>query len=335
MKISQEELKDILVEKASKIVSKQEAEYYAQESIETHLRKIPRNNPIKSSITDLLKSLEQDTSIQMENDLWASLRINFNSHWPLIYSKMVHDLVEQRTLKYWIVMISLVNGQWIHTLQHWVQGLAKRWIVSIISANWGPAWVIPYNWTKWVFWTNPLAYWFPNKNGDQCIDMATSEAPYFEIMQAHAKWENLRDWIAVDNQGDPTTLTSESLDFSQPEAISNLTPIWWGYKGYNIVYFFEILTSWLIWSQSSPEMAWDFVPEEHGAILIAMNPNSLWTSKNLQDSLDAVNWELEKQIPKKWEKIEIPGMRSNLTLKKNKDIEIEIDDVLFEKLKNL
>jgi len=336
MKISQKDLRELLVLGAKKVVSQEEAEYFADEAIETHLRKIPRNNPIKSTISDLIASINnKEVSISLENDLWASLKINFNSHGPLVYSKMIHDLVEERTSKYWIAMISLVNGQGIHTLQHWVQWLAKKWIVSMISANGWPAGVIPYNGTKWVFGTNPLAYGIPNSSWDQCIDMATSEAPYFEIMQAHASWDDLREWIAVDNYGNPTIKTQEALDFSKPEAISNLTPMWGGYKWYNIVYFLELLTSGLIGSQSSPEMSDDFIPQEHWAILIAFNPKALGTEKNLQDSLDSINHELQEQTPKQWEKIEIPWVRSNETLEKNKNIDLEIDDTLLKKLKNL
>jgi len=335
MKVSQTELRDLLISKALKIVSLQEAEYFADESIEVHLRKIPRNNPIKSTIWDLLASINSSRSIELKNDLGASVTIDFHSHWPLVYSKMIHDLVEERTKKYGICMISLINGQWIHTLQQWTQWLAKRWIVSIISANGWPAGVIPHNGTKWVFGTNPISYGIPNNSWDQCIDMATSEAPYFEIMQAHAAWEELREWIAVDNSGNITCKTEEALDFSKPEAISNLIPMWGGYKWYNIVYLLELLTSWLIWSPSSAEMSDDFVPEEHGAILIAINPKALWTDITLQNSLDAINTQLQEQTPKEWEKIEIPWVRSNQTLRKNRDIEIEIDEKLWNKLISL
>lgn len=336
MKISQNELQELLISKAMKIVSQDEAKYFASECIETHLRKIPRNNPIKSTVTDLIASIKnKNTPVSVENDLWASLKINFKGHGPLVYSKMIHDLVEERSSKYWIVVISLVNGKGIHTLQHWVQWLTKRGIVSIISANWWPAGVIPHNGTKWIFWTNPIAYWFPNKHGNQCIDMATSEAPYFEIMQAHAAWDDMREWIAVDNDGNVTCKTGQALDFSKPEAISNLIPMWGGYKWYNIVYLLELLTSGLIGSPSSPEMSDDFVPEEHGAILIAFNLKALGTEKNLQNSLDSINKELKYQKPKQWEKIEVPWMKSNETLSKNKNIDLEIDDTLFEKLKAL
>ena len=111
MKISQEELSQLLVSVASKVVPKDEAEYFAQESIETHLRKIPRNNPIKSTISDLLASVNSDEKIAIENDLGASLRMNFNGHGPLVYSKMIHDLVEERSRKYGVFMMSFVNGK--------------------------------------------------------------------------------------------------------------------------------------------------------------------------------------------------------------------------------
>ena len=102
MKISQQELRELLISKALKIVSRLEAEYFADESIEIHLRKIPRNNPIKSTIWDLLASLKSWKNIELKNDLGASVTIDFHSHGPLVYSKMIHDLVEERTKKYGI-----------------------------------------------------------------------------------------------------------------------------------------------------------------------------------------------------------------------------------------
>lgn len=338
MKISQKQLREILISKALKVVSQEEAEYFADECIEIHLRKIPRNNPIKWTVTDLVASVKnKDIPISVENDLWASLKIDFKGHGPLVYSRMIHDLVEERSSKFGVCMISLVNGKGIYTLQHWVQWLAKKGIVSIISANGGPEWVIPHNGTKGVFWTNPLAFGIPNIQGEQCVDMATSEAPYFEIMWAHARWEDMREWIAVDSNGNPTSKTASALDFSTSELdpVSNLVPMGGWYKGYNIVYLLELMTSGLIGSPSAPEMSSDFIAEEHGAILIAMNPKALWTTDSLQNSIDSINSRLKDQTPKKGTNIEIPWMRSNKTLERNKDIDIEIDGQLLETLKTL
>jgi viroplasmin and RNaseH domain-containing protein len=53
MKITQSELRQLLTDAAKKYVSEEEAEYFAEENIEAHLRKIPRNNPIKSTIGDI------------------------------------------------------------------------------------------------------------------------------------------------------------------------------------------------------------------------------------------------------------------------------------------
>ena len=102
-----------------------------------------------------------------------------------------------------------------------------------------------------------------------------------------------------------------------------------------MVYFLELMTSWLVWAPSSPEMSSDFIPQEHGAFLIAMNPNALGTKESLEQSVEKVNSELKNQTPKEWEKISIPWERSNIRLKKNKSLDIEIDEVLYEKLKNL
>jgi LDH2 family malate/lactate/ureidoglycolate dehydrogenase len=339
MKISQTDLEELLIAGASKVVDAESAEYFAKESIETHLRKIPRNNPIKTSISDLLACISnKETPIEYTLDLGASLTVDFHGHGPLVYIKQIHDEIEKRTEENGIALVSIKNSQGLHTLHAWVQGLAKRGIVAIVSANGGPEAVVPHNGTRGVFGTNPFAYGIPGEDGEiYCVDMATSEAPFFEIMNAHRAGKDLRPGIAVDDEGNPTTKTSEALDVttSADDPVANLLPMGGGYKGYNFVYLLELMTSGLIGSPSSPEMSNDFIPEEHGAIIIALNPKALGTESTLLNSVLSINTALSEQTPKSGTKIQTPGQRNNEKLIENKDSEIDIDDELLQKLKSV
>lgn len=338
MKISREELKDLLKKSVLKFVDQEAAEYFASECVEAHLRKIPRSNPIKSTIGDVAATAKnQGKEVEYATDLGATLAINFNGHGPLVHIKQIHDEVERRANENGIAFVTFTNSNGLHTLHSWVQGLAKRGLVSIVAANGGPEAVVPHNGTRGVFGTNPMAFGFPGKDGEiHCVDMATSEAPFFEIMGAHKAGDDLRQGIAVDQAGNPTVKTAEALDTStsDDDPVANLLPMGGGYKGYYLVYLLELLTSGLIGSPSSPEMSEDFIPEEHGAVLIAFSPKALGTASAFVRSLSSIHDTLKNQNPKAGEKIVIPGEGNNERLNSAAE-EIEIDDELLAKLSGL
>jgi LDH2 family malate/lactate/ureidoglycolate dehydrogenase len=339
MKITISELKSKLTKAAQQIVSSDEAEYFANETIETHLRKSPRSNPLKSSIDDLAASLKhKDKNIHYKTDLPSFFSIDFASHGPLPYLKRIHDELENRSSKNGLAMVAFTNSQSMHTLHAWVQGLAKRGLLAIAVCNGGPAAVIPFNGTKGVLGTNPMAYGIPGDNGEVfCVDMATSEIPYFEILDANKNKTPLREHSAVDADGEFTTDASKALDFSksQSDPVSNLVPIGGGYKGYYLIYLFEILTSALIGMPSAPEQKDDYIPQEHGAIILAFNPKAMGTANSFQATIQKLHDVLKAQVPKKGEKIRLPGEENNRKYAELKDKDIEVADVLIDKLNGL
>lgn len=341
MNIAKDELREKLIKAALKIVSTEDAEYLADETIEAYIRKMPRTNPLKSTIGDLEASHKHiDEKIDYTVNLGSYISIDFNSHGPLTYLKKIHDELESRSAKNGLAMAAFTNSQSMHTLHTWVQGLAKRGLVAIAACNGGPGAVVPFNGTYGLFGTNPLAYGLPGKEGQiQCIDMATSEIPYFEIMKAYKDGEPLRERSAVDQKGEFTTDAKAALDLSvsEDDPISNIVPMGGGYKGYYIVYLMEILTSGLIGMPSSPEMTKDkFVPEEHGAVLLVINPKAMVTDNKLIKSLEELNQAISSQTPKAGESIRTPGEDNNRKLADSQNQpDLEVDDELLAKLDSL
>lgn len=335
MKINTEELRVKLMELAEGVVSAQDAAYFADEVIEAHIRKSPRSNILKSAVTDVDASIsKKNTPIAYDVDLPSYISINFHGHGPLTYIKRIHDELESRANKNGIATAAFTNGQSMHTLHTWVQGLAKRGLVAIAVCNGGPRSVIPFNGTKGIFGTNPMAYGFPGENENIfCVDMATSEIPYFEILNAEKNSEPLRERSAVDSEGNFTRDAKEALDYSvsKTDPTSNLTPIGAGYKGYYIVYLMELLTSALIGMPSSPEMSTNFVAEEHGAILIVMSPKAFGTVQSFNSSIKALNSSVKSQKPKTGEQIILPGEGNNTRFAQGLDT-IEINDDLARRL---
>lgn len=338
MKISIIDLQTRLVKAAEKLVTKEEAEYFAQESVETHIRKSPRSNPLKSTVGDLKACLDnKDKEINYKVDLPSFVAIDFKSHGPLVYIKRIHDELEQRANTNGLAMAAFTNSQSMHTLHAWVQGLAKRGLLAIAVCNGGPSAVVPFNGTRGLFGTNPMAYGIPGENGEIfCVDMATSEVPFFEFMASLKSGEPLRERAAVDQKGEFTTNAKDAVvpDSNPEDPISGIVPMGGGYKGYYLVYLMELLTSALIGMPSSPEMNPSFKAEEHGAILLAFSPKAIGTEKSFQNTVNALHKALKNQTPKTGKDIRIPGEENTRRLK-DMSSDLDIDDELLNKLEKL
>ena len=112
MKIKIEDLRQRLISAALQVVSSEEAEYFADESIETHIRKSPRSNPLKSTVGDLEASIKnKDRTVAYKVNLPSYLSIDFQSQGPLVYIKRIHDELEERSAKNGIAMASFEIGR--------------------------------------------------------------------------------------------------------------------------------------------------------------------------------------------------------------------------------
>lgn len=333
------EITELLKKAAQRVVGEAEAEYFAQETVEAHIRKAPRTSPLKSAVDDLQACLNnQDKQIEYAVDIPAYLAVNFNHHGPSVYLKKLHEELEKRANNCGLAMLSLKNSQSMHTLHLWVQGLAKRGLLSIAICNGGPSAVVPYNGTKGLFGTNPLAYGLPGENSAiHCIDMATSEIPYFEILDANKNNETLKHRSAVNNRGEFTTDASEALDFSQSQTdpVSNLVSIGGDYKGYYLTYLTEVMTSALIGMPASSQMSSSFVPEEHGAILLAFSPKAMGSQEDFHNTISNLHQALQNQPAKDGKKIIIPGESNNTRLSERQNSSLEIDPEILEELQKL
>lgn len=339
MKIKAKDLIDTLAQAAVKAVSSEQARYFALETVETHLRKSPRTNPLEAAVADLAATLKYSVNkLDYKTDLDSFISIDFNRAGPLVFIKQIHDELEKRSLKNGLAMAAFTNSQSMHTLHAWVQGLAKRGLLAIAACNGGPSAVIPFGGTRGVLGTNPIAYGVPGSDGEiLCVDMATSQIPFFEFRSALKTGAPLPDHSAVNNQGQYTTNARKAADTTTDphDPLTNIVPLGGGYKGYYIVYLMEILTSALIGMPSSPEMSSNFVPEEHGAILLAFNPKVMGTETAFKKSVGNINQSIKSQESKKGESIRIPGEGNSRRYKLSRDQDITVDDELIKRIKNL
>ena len=281
MKIKLKDLKKKIASIAEKYVSKEEAKYFAEEIVETDIRKPPRKKYSEGFIHDIESWKEKKKDVEKTIDLPGFTQYNFNGLGPSLKIKEIHDELEKKARKNGISMISIINSGGMHTMHLWAQGLAKRGLFAFSGWNGGSDAVVPFNGTRGIFGTNPITYGFPGDKGDTVIDMATSEIPFFKIIGAKKDNTSLPFNTAVDNNGEITTDPKKAID---DQEVSNLLPMGRTYKGYNINYLIEIMTSALIGARASSEMSPSYVETEHGGFIIAIAIDKITDKKKYDKS---------------------------------------------------
>jgi len=328
------EIKQLLESAVRNYVSAEEAEYFANEIVETDIRKPPRKKYSEGIIKDIQSWQNKTKDIEKKIDLPGYTQYDFNGLGPSLKIKEIHDELERKAKANGIAMISIINSGGMHTMHLWAQGLAKRGLFALGAWNGGPDAVVPFNGTQGIFGTNPMTYGFPGDKGDVVIDMATSEIPFFKIVEAKKNNTPLPPNTAVDNEGEMTTDPNKALDEKE---VSNLLPMGANYKGYNINYLIEIMTSALIGARASAEMSDSYIETEHGGFIIAIAIDKVTDKKKYDTSIKITNEEIRVQKPKKGiEKVQVPGDR-NLENKLNAtdDTEVEMDNKYEKILRSL
>lgn len=324
MKIA--EIKSLLVKATQKYITPAEAEYFANEVVETDIRKPSPDKKYQNDMIKDIKSWEGKAGPVLKTiDLPGYTQYDFEGRGPSLKIKEIHDELERKAKINGIAMISIINSGGLHVLHLWTQGLAKRGLFALGAWNGGPDAVVPLNGTKGIFGTNPMTYGFPGDKGDIVIDMATSEIPYFKIVAGKKEQKPLPPNVAVDNEGELTTDASKALNDA---GVSNLLPMGGNYKGYNINYLMEVMTSALVGARTSSEMSDDYIETEHGGFIIAIDISKVTDRNKYDASIKSLNEEVRTQKPKKGiDKIVVPGDR-NLGNKAgiSDDVEIDIDE---------
>ena len=328
MKIA--DIKKLLVNAVKKYVSQEEAEYFATEIVETDIRKPPRKKYSHGTIDDIKSWEGKDQEVKKTIDLPGYTQYDFKGKGPSLKIKEIHDELERKAKANGISMISIINSGGMHTMHLWTQGLAKRGLFAIGAWNGGPDAVVPINGTRGIFGTNPMTYGFPGDKGDIVIDMATSEIPFFKILGAKADQTPLPENTAVDNNGEITTDPNKAIDEKE---VSNLLPMGGNYKGYNINYLMEIMTSALIGARASSQMSDSYIETEHGGFIIAIAIDKVTDQNKYDASVKSMNEKIRAQKPKKGiEKVQVPGDRN---LEKKIGVTDKTDIEINEEYKNI
>jgi L-2-hydroxycarboxylate dehydrogenase (NAD+) len=307
------ELISLLTDAAKKYVTPEEAEYFANEQVEDHVKRGHYQGfttPLAGAISDI-KSWQKKPgeNIQVILEKNAVILINLNELGPTLKLKYIHDTLVQKAKQFGIAAIGLNNPHEFLDLSVFTTGLAKRNIIGIALCNGGPEGVVPDGAIQGVLGTNPISYAIPTTDYPIVADFATSQIPFFRVLDAKKNNLPLDNNAALDNDGQLTTDVNKAFDNSNPpHELANILPMGGDHKGYAIVLLIEIITGSLIRSFLSTEMKNGYVPKEHGMFLLAIDISSLTDLNSFKKSVSEMCDTIRLQKPKKGiKKVLIPG----------------------------
>ena len=159
-----------------------------------------------------------------------------------------------------IAIVGACNTWYTGMLSYYAEMAAARGLVSIIASNASP-WVAPHGATEGRFGTNPICVGFPSVDEPVIWDIGTSAIMHAEVKLADRLGQQLRDGVAFDAAGQPTTDPMAALD--------GAFAAWGGHKGSGlglVVQLFGVLAG----SPALPPELAGF-----GIVMIAVRPDLL------------------------------------------------------------
>ena len=136
--------------------------------------------------------------------------------------------------------------------------------------------------------------------------MATSQVPYFEILNRKKDGGTLPKDSVIDANGHPTSDVKKTY-FEGENA--NIAPLAANHKGSALMLFLEVMTSSLLGSPNSIQMNREkFVAEEHGNIIIAFDISSFTDLNKFKQNTSDLSEVISNLEPKdNIEKVYYPG----------------------------
>ncbi|MGQ3293025.1 MAG: Ldh family oxidoreductase, partial [Shinella sp.] len=170
-----------------------------------------------------------------------------------------------------IAILTVGNSYACGSLGYFVEQLAERGLVAIMTANASPS-IAPHGGRTPFFGTNPIAFAAPRASGAPLvIDQSSSVVAKVAVIEAHRRGEVLPVGWALDRDGNPTTSAEAAMDGS-------LTAIG-GYKGVGLALMVDLLSAGLSGAHFSHEASsfgdCEGGPPRTGQCILAISPERL------------------------------------------------------------
>lgn len=250
--------------------------------------------------------------------------IDANGRSAILEGAAAVDLVCKMAKKTGIAMVGIYNATYHEGMEHYARKIAARDLIGIVSANGGPAGVVPYGGTKAIFGTNPIGYGIPSNDLPIVFDAATGKYPYGSIRIARKLKRVLPEFSYFDKEGRMTT---------DPEKAVAIVPFG-EHKGYAINLLLEVMTGCLVRAKSGLLIKSE---KDLGSFFIAIDPSVFIPMKEFKANISKLIQEIKAVKPMSgFDAVYVPGHRGEEAKQHMlKEGYIEIADYIWKEFEEL
>lgn len=223
-----------------------------------------------------------------------------------------------------VAVVGIKNISHSGSLGYYVEMAAEQDLVSISVCQSDPM-AVPYGGSEPYYGTNPIAFGAPTSDEKKIVfDMATTVQSWGKVLYARSKKEPIPDTWAVDEDGNPTTDSTN---------VNALVPIS-GAKGYGLMMMVDILSGVMLGLPFGKHVSsmYDDLSKgrDLGHLHIVIDPSRFINIDVFKEKMSTVLEELSEIKPAPgFDKVYYPGERGLLRKKNYEDtggIEI-VDDI--------
>lgn len=222
------------------------------------------------------------------------------------------------------VSVVCANGTWYTgMLSYYAEMACAADLVTVIASH-CTAWVAPHGGCQGMFGTNPICIGFPSAGDVPVIwDIGTSKIIHAEAKLAVRKGEQLREGVAYDGEGQPTT--------DPMEALKGALAVWGEHRGSGLAVAVQLLGA-MAGSPALPNELEDF-----GFVIMCIDPSCFGELDRFKKEVANYGDKMRESKPVPGgSKLRMPFERSNEGRRKVRERGwIEVDKPVVEALKRL
>lgn len=187
-----------------------------------------------------------------------------------------------------------------------------------------PKAVAPWGSVDAIFGTNPLSFAMPTDDGPLLVDMGTSAATWFGLLEAERLGESISPDLAFDSQGAATT--------DPGEALRGAIRAFGGAKGSALALFIEIMSGPFVGGAIAGDET-----HQSGNILIALDPDLFGFGADFSKRTSAIVERIRSSRPSTGvSQTQIPGERSRAAFKAAaRQDRVNLDKGLFDAIREI
>lgn len=250
--------------------------------------------------------------------------IDANGRSALLEGTEAVRLVCDTAKKTGIAMVGIYNSTYHEGMEAYVRNIAERDLIGIVSANGGPASVVPFGGTQPVTGTNPFSYAIPSDSLPIVFDGATAKYPYGSIRIAKRLKKLLPEHSYFDAKGNVTR---------DPNKAVAIIPFG-EHKGYAINLMLEVMTGILVRAKSGLSANNE---KDLGSFFIAIDPSVFIPIKKFKKQVSTLIKEIEAVKPAKGcDGVFVPGHRGEKAKQKMmREGYMEIPDYIWQEFEDV